>query len=92
MRGRRVLLRVLHSALARVGLHPVVVLALYLGGLYAFYLSPAYALAQSQPALHGAAHLHMFAAGHDVLAELLYAHTLPRGGGAVDEIHRPVRS
>lgn len=116
--GRRVLLRALHSRLARVGLHPVVVVVVNLGGLYAFYLTPAYAAAQGQPALHAAVHLHMVAAGcllswylvgvdpvprrggtatrlivlvtaaagHDVLAKLLYAHTLPLGGGSAREI------
>lgn len=116
--SRRHLLRVLHSRPARVGLHPLPVLGLNLGGLYAFYLTPLYALAQGQPLLHVAVHLHMLlagclltwylvgidpmprrahvgtrllvlvtaAAGHDVLAKLLYAHALPLGAGTAAEV------
>jgi putative membrane protein len=89
------------------------VLLFDLGGLYAYYLSPLFAVADRHPWLHLAVHLHMFlagcllswyvvgldpmpsrrstrtallvlviaAGGHDVLAKLMYAHTLPEGSG-----------
>jgi len=118
VRGRSRLLRLLHSSAAQLLVHPAVVLALSVGGLYAFYLTPLFWAAASSPLVHVGMHLHMLLAGyllssyllgidpmprqagvatrllvlvaaaaaHDVLAKLLYAHTLPVGAGPAAEI------
>lgn len=62
LRPRRTLLAVVHSRAAAL-LHPVVVLVLDIGALYAFYLTPMFAAAEQHPLLHAAVHLHMLAAG-----------------------------
>jgi len=117
-RPRAGLLRLLHSPLARWLTSPGIVLLVVVGGLYAFYLTPLFLLAQSQAVVHLAVHLHMLAAGvllsaylvgvdpmpgragtaarllvlvgaaagHDVLAKLLYATGRPLGTGSLVEV------
>jgi putative membrane protein len=117
-RGRRVLLSLLHSRFARVVMLGPVVVALDAGGMYAYYLTPLFALAEQHPWLHLLVHGHMFvagcllswylvgrdplpgrrstraravmlllaAAGHDVLAKLMYAHVLPAEAGPATQV------
>jgi putative membrane protein len=61
--GRRRLLSVLDSRAVRVLMHPVVVLALDVGGMYAYYLSDLHELAEEHAWLHLLVHAHMVAAG-----------------------------
>ena len=61
VRGR--LLRVLHGRAARVATAPVTVLVLDVGGLFALYLTPLYALSADSTALHLAVHAHVVASG-----------------------------
>ena len=116
--GRRRLLGVLRSGPVRVLTRAPVVLALELGGMYAFYLTDLFALAHAHPALMALVDLHMVlaglllsvvlvgrdplphrpglvgsllvllvaAAGHDVLAKVMYARLLPAHAGSPDEI------
>jgi putative membrane protein len=116
--GRRRLLGVLRSRPVRLLTRAPVVLALELGGMYAFYLTDLFALAHAHPALMALVDLHMVlaglllsvvlvgrdplphrpglvgsllvllvaAAGHDVLAKLMYARLLPAHAGSPDEI------
>ncbi|WP_433782832.1 cytochrome c oxidase assembly protein [Actinomycetospora sp. CA-101289] len=116
--GRRRLLGVLRSAPVRVLTRVPVVLALELGGMYAFYLTDLFALAHAHPAPMALVDLHMVlaglllsvllvgrdplphrpglvgsllallvaAAGHDVLAKVIYARLLPAHAGSPDEV------
>lgn len=61
--ARRRLLALLGSRAARVVTAPVAVLALDVGGLYAYYLTGLHDLAERHAALHVVAHAHMIAAG-----------------------------
>lgn len=61
--GRRLLLTVLHSPIARLLTLAPVVLAFDFVGLYFYYLTPVYAAAHHQPWLQGLIGLHMFLAG-----------------------------
>jgi putative membrane protein len=60
---RRRLLAVLASPPARVATHPLVVLALDVGGMYAYYLTGLLEAIEEQPWLHALVHAHMIAAG-----------------------------
>lgn len=62
-RGRRSLLRVLHSRIVRVMTAPATAIVLDLGGLYVLYLTGLYARAENNDLIHAAVHLHMFVAG-----------------------------
>jgi putative membrane protein len=61
--ARRRLLAVLHSRPARVVTWAPVVLVLEVGGMYAFYLGPLFALAHEHLWVHVLVHGHMFLAG-----------------------------
>ena len=61
--ARRRLLAVLHSGPARVVTWAPVVLVLEVGGMYAFYLGPLFALAHEHLWVHVLVHAHMFLAG-----------------------------
>jgi putative membrane protein len=114
----RLLLDVVHSRVAGLLAFAPVVLALQVGGAYAYYLTGLFEAAEQRPWLHVAVHLHLFAAGcllswyligrdpmparagvpirlvvllvaaagHDVLAKLMYARLLPSGGGSAAEL------
>ncbi len=114
--ARPAMLGLVHSSLARIGTHPVVIVALNLGPLYGLYLTSIFETMQRHPLLHAAVHLHMIAAGcllswylvgidplprrgglrtrlavlvavaggHDVLAKLMYVHTLPATDSSAD--------
>lgn len=77
---RRRLTRVLLSRLVRTLTFGPVVLALDVGGMYAYFLTPLYALAQSHPALHVVIHVHMFLAGCLLSWYLIGRDPLPRVG------------
>jgi len=62
-RHGRWIVRLLKSWPAAVLAHPVVALALNLGGMAALYFTPLYALVHHSPALHFAVHLHFLLAG-----------------------------
>lgn len=62
-RPRTWLLRLVHSRAVRLCTAAPVVLALDLGGMYAYYLTPLFAAAEATPWLHDAVHAHMFLAG-----------------------------
>jgi putative membrane protein len=112
--ARRLVLGLVHSRAARALAFAPAVLALQLGGTYAYYLTGLFEAAEQHPWLHVAVHMHLFlagcllswyligrdpmparagvrtrlavllvaAAGHDVLAKLMYARLLPPGGGS----------
>lgn len=61
--GRRRLMAILHSRIVSVLSVGPVVLALNIGALYGYYLTPLYDVAHQQPWLQGLLHLHMFLAG-----------------------------
>ena len=114
----------LRSAPVRVLTRAPVVLALELGGMYAFYLTDLFALAHAHPALMALVDLHMVlaglllsvvlvgrdplphrpglvgslltllvaAAGHDVLAKVMYARLLPAHAGSPDDFASAPRS
>lgn len=75
---RKWLVRFLHSRFVAALTWGPVVLVLELGGMYAYYLTPLYAQAHSQPWLHGLVHLHMFAAGCLLSWYLVGRDPLPR--------------
>lgn len=77
-RPRRLLLRVLHSRFARLLLHPLMVVGLEVGGMYAFYLTPLFGSTMQHPLLQGLVHLHMVAAGCLLAWYLIGADPLPR--------------
>jgi putative membrane protein len=114
---RQRLVVVLHSRVVGVLTLGPVVLALEVGGMYLYYLTPLYAQAHQQPWLHILVHVHMFlagcllswyligrdplpragwpakltvllvaAAGHDVLAKLMYAHLVPHDAADPDRL------
>jgi putative membrane protein len=60
---RRIILVLLHSRVVRVMTSAPIVLALDVGGMYAFYLTPLYSQAQERPWLNALVHAHMFLAG-----------------------------
>ena len=59
----RRLARVLRSAPVRLVSHPVVALALNVGGMAALYATPLYAATHGSAVLHAAVHVHVLAAG-----------------------------
>jgi putative membrane protein len=61
---RRIVGRILRSALLRVVSHPVVAASLNTGGLYLVMLTPLAELAHDRPWLHLVVHLHYLAAGY----------------------------
>ena len=61
--GRRIILVLLHGRPARALMTAPVVLALDVGGLYAFYLTPLYSAAHARPWLTVLVDVHMFLAG-----------------------------
>lgn len=110
---RRLVLTGLHSRAARLLAAAPTVLALDVGGLYAYYLTGLFQATEEHRWLHLAVHAHLFGAGclvswylvggdpmparprvrsrlivllvaaasHDLLAKLMYAQSLPAGGG-----------
>jgi putative membrane protein len=60
---RRRLVALLHIRAVRALVHPVPVLALNAGGLYAVYLTPVLEASEHRPWLHALVHAHMVAAG-----------------------------
>ena len=77
-RPRRLLLRVLHSRVAQFLLHPLVVVVLDVGGMYALYLTPMFTQAMQHPLLHAFVHLHMVTAGCLLAWYLVGTDPLPR--------------
>jgi len=63
-RVRRIVGRLLRSALLRVVSHPVVAASLSTGGLYLVMLTPLAEMADERPWLHLVVHLHYLAAGY----------------------------
>jgi putative membrane protein len=63
-RVRRIVGRLLRSALLRVVSHPVVAASLSTGGLYLVMLTPLAEMAHERPWLHLAVHFHYLAAGY----------------------------
>lgn len=61
--ARRYLLAVLHSGGVRVLTRAPVLLVLEIGGMYLYYLTPLYGLAEHVGWLHPLVHVHMFLAG-----------------------------
>jgi putative membrane protein len=62
-RARRLLLIVLHSRFVGTVTFAPIILALDVGGMYAYYLTPLFSLTMTPPWLHFAVHTHMFLAG-----------------------------
>jgi cytochrome c oxidase assembly factor CtaG len=62
-RGRRRLVRVLHSPPVRVVSHPLVAWALFTLSLYALYFSPLFERSLRDPLVHDLVHLHFLAVG-----------------------------
>jgi len=77
VQAARLLSRVLRSRPARLVSEPAVAAALNLGGLWLLYLTPLYAYAQAQPAVHLAVHLHLVAAGCLLTAALVSPDPIP---------------
>lgn len=77
-RPRKLLLAAVHSHVSAVLLHPVVVLVLNVGALYALYLTRAFAIVEHHRVLHAAVHLHMLAAGCLLSWYLIGVDPLPR--------------
>ncbi len=75
---RRLLLRMLHSAAARVGTAWPVALVLEVGGLYAYYLTPLYRIATGNTVVGMLVHLHMFLVGCLFSAVFVGRDPLPR--------------
>jgi putative membrane protein len=63
MRARGVLLRAVHSRVARLLLLPPVVLVLQTGGMAAYFLTGLFGLAEQHLGIHLLVHAHMLAAG-----------------------------
>lgn len=61
--GRRLVLALLHSRVARLATLAPVVLALDVGGMYLYYLTPLFSQAHEHEWLHVLVHAHMFGAG-----------------------------
>jgi putative membrane protein len=82
--SRRRLLALLHSGPARAVVHPVTVLALNVGGLYAVYLTPVLEASEERPWLHALVHAHMVVGGTLLAFVVAGADPLPgRPGVAV---------
>lgn len=63
-RARRTIARVLHLRAFRVVGHPITAAVLSTGGLFVVMLTPVYAVAESNSAVHYALHLHFLVAGY----------------------------
>jgi putative membrane protein len=116
--ARRRLVAILRGPVISILMSAPVVLVVDLGGLYGFYLTPLFAIADQRPWLHAVVHAHMLvagcllswylvgrdpmphraptrtrlvvlliaAAGHDILAKLMYARLLPEGAGPAEQV------
>ncbi|WP_432492254.1 cytochrome c oxidase assembly protein [Kineococcus gypseus] len=80
-RARRVLVRLLHGRWARLVTWAPVALLLEVGGLYAFYLTPLFALVHEHAALGVLVHVHTAAAAYLLSAVVTGADPLPRRPG-----------
>jgi putative membrane protein len=78
---RVALLRLARSRTVRALTHPVSVVSLNLGVLYAFYLTPLFGAVEERRALHVLMHVHMFAAGWLLAWYLIAVDPLPRPSG-----------
>jgi putative membrane protein len=78
---RVALLRLARSRPVRALTHPVSVVSLNLGVLYAFYLTPMFGAVEARPLLHVLMHVHMFAAGSLLAWYLIGVDPLPRRSG-----------
>ena len=79
--GRRLLLRAVHSPMARMLTVAPVVLLLDVGGMYAYYLTPLYGAAHEQAWLQALVHVHMFLAGCLLSWYLVGRDPMPRRPG-----------
>nr|WP_223205364.1 cytochrome c oxidase assembly protein [Gordonia jinghuaiqii] len=61
--GRR-LMHIVRSRPARIVAHPVVLLVATVGGLVALYFTPLFDIADSNPVVHAAVHVHFFVSGY----------------------------
>jgi putative copper resistance protein D len=76
--AKRRLLRVLHSAPARILTHPLVGFTLFGATLVGLYLSPLFPLSLRSPVVHAAVHWHFVTAGCLFLWPLLGTDPFPR--------------
>jgi len=75
--SRRRLLALLHSPPMRLLVHPLTVVALDVGGLYAVYLTPVFEASEEQWWLHALIHAHMVLAGTLLAVVVAGADPLP---------------
>jgi putative membrane protein len=67
----RRLARLLHSAPARILIHPVVAAALNIGGLWVLYRTPLFTAVQNNALVHGMVMAHVFIAGYLFTASII---------------------
>jgi putative membrane protein len=79
--SRRRLLALLHSPPMRLLVHPLTVLALDVGGVYAVYLTPVFAASEERWWLHALVHAHMVLAGTLLAVVVAGTDPLPRRPG-----------
>lgn len=86
--ARRILLAVLHSRVARVISHPVVVLALFLASLYGLYFTPIFDLLMSTMWGHNLMLLHFLAIGMLYFWGVMGVDPTPRSLGSTPGVLR----
>ncbi len=85
-RARRGMLVILHSTPVRVATLIPVVLVAHIGGLYAFYLTPLFGVAQTNDLINAVVHLHMFLTGCLLSALLVGADPIRNRPGPVTSL------